>query len=142
MKDPNPHDPINMIGEAYELFVEKAMHDLHVADGKDSTKPAKPIYRLTNPSDTITQQSNWIENKKFLIKNSALEYLGHAGDKTTVTLKRLNQIPSASDKSDKNEKNISNKLPDHSVINTSPYSAKYNAHQYKKCHNKSFRRLQ
>ena len=67
MKDHNPHDPVNMIGEAYELFVERAMQDLHVRDGTDSKNPSKPTHRIIKSSDAPSQKSLWIENKKFLL---------------------------------------------------------------------------
>jgi len=142
MKDHNPHDPVNMIGEAYELFVERAMQDLHVRDGTDSKNPSKPTHRVIKSSDAPSQKSLWIENKKFLLKNSALEYLQHAGDKTTITLRRLNQAPNTSDKLVENENNAPNKLHGHRAFNTTMHSEKNNAHQYKKCDNKTFRRLQ
>ena len=140
MKDHNPHDPVNMIGEAYELLLEKTMHDLHVNDGVDSTKPSQPIYRVIDSN--YAHKSHWIENKKYLLKNAALEYLKHAGDKTTVALRRLNHTQNATDKLDENDSNARNKLPGHRAINTALYSAKNNIHQYKKCNNKTFRRLQ
>lgn len=142
MKDHNPHDPINMIGEAYELFVEKTMHDLHLRDGKESTKPSKFIHHVIKPDIALTQKSFWIENKKYILKNSVLEYLRHAGDDTTITLRRLNQIPNIFDKPDENENDAPNQWHGDNAINASIYSPKNNAHQYKKCKNKTFRRLQ
>ncbi len=142
MKDHNPHDPVNMIGEAYELFVEKTMQNLHVRDGTGFTKPSISTHSAIKPNPAPSQKSLWIENKKFMLENSALEYLRHAGDKTTITLRQLNQAPSASDKLEKNEYNAPNNLHGHRNINTAVYSDKNNAHQYKKCDNKTFHRLQ
>ena len=140
MKDHNPHDPVNMMGEAYKLFVEKTMHDLHMREGKGSTKPSKFIHRVIKPNIALTQKSFWIENKKYILKNSALEYLRHAGDDTIITLRRLNQIPSLVDKPDEN--NAPNQWHGDNAINASIYLPKNNTRQYKKCKNKTFRRLQ
>lgn len=141
MKDHNPHDPVNMIGEAYELFVEKTMHDLNVHDGTDSTKPSSAIYRITKPEPATIQASLWIEDKKYFLKNSALEYLRHAADVTTITLRRLNQIQTISGKHDENEHDSPNDSSGQ-CANTSIRSTKNNSHQYKKCINKAFRRRQ
>lgn len=87
MKDHNPHDPVNIIGEAYELLLEKTMHDLHVHDGvDDSASQASADKTSINANQNYM---HWIEDKKFLLKNTALDYLGEAADGTTVTLRRL-----------------------------------------------------
>ena len=141
MKDHNPHDPVNIIGEAYELLLEKTMHDLHVSDGTASTEPSKFSYPVI-PSYAQTQKSHWIENKKYLLKNSVLEYLRHAGDKTTITLRQLNHSQNTPDKPDENETNMGKTWCRHKTINTAMFSANNNAPQYKKCNNKAFRRMQ
>jgi hypothetical protein len=110
MKDHNPHDPVNIIGEAYEMLLEKTMHDLHVHDGIESSSPSESIHRVAIPSYAHTQEPHWIEEKKHQLKNSTLEYLKHAGDKTTIALRRLNLSRSTPDKPDKNQK----KAPDKS----------------------------
>ncbi len=132
MKDHNPHDPVNMIGEAYELLLEKTMHDLHVHDGTDSTKTAQSADQTDAPSNTYMR---WIENKKFLLKNTTLEYLRDAGDETTVTLRRLNHPKRTLSK----YKGCINK-PDNILHSYRTRAANTNSYSGKK--KNSFRRLQ
>lgn len=133
MKDHNPHDPVNIIGEAYELFLEKTMHDLHVQDGKE------PAESSAHPSSKTTNNSyaHWIENKKFLLKNTALEYLGDAGDETTITLRRLNHPQYTSNKHGEYKTKTDNNSPGYS---TKTRAAKTAAYITKK--KSTFRRLQ
>ena len=131
MKDHNPHDPVNMIGEAYELLLEKTMHDLHVHDGVASTKSPQSATQTNMPNNTYT---HWIENKKFLFKNTALEYLGDAGDETTITLRRLNHPQRSSSK----RSEYKNK-PDNTVHG---YRIKTKTAAYTDKKKNAFRRLQ
>ena len=88
MKDKSPHDPINMIGEAYELLLEKTMHNLHLNNTASVSVPvdSKPH---AQSHQTKTHGSDWLESGKEFFKLSALELLGGAGDKTRLELKRL-----------------------------------------------------
>lgn len=142
MKDHNPHDPVNIIGEAYELFLERTMHDTHALSKANTRKSPQPIYRILNRSDKHNETSHWIENKKYLIKNIALDYLKHAGDKTTVALRRLNHSQKTADKHATNENILVDKLHQPRNSQTIRHSLKTDTHQYKKCNNKAFRRLQ
>ena len=75
-----------MIGEAYELLLERTMHDLHVKDGSPRHEITNTTRRLSNP---VTDNAFWLESETDLLKTSLLEMLEDAGDKTTVELKRL-----------------------------------------------------
>ncbi len=142
MKDHNPHDPVNIIGEAYELFIERTLHDPHARTNVSPEKPSQSIYRMINKSHEHRQPSQWIENKKYLIKNIALDYLKHAGDKTTIALRRLNSSQNSADKPVTHESSPRSKShqPRHNLASLA--SPKTDTHQYKKCNNKAFRRLQ
>ena len=142
MKDHNPHDPVNIIGEAYELLIEKTMRDLHVQDGTKPASSSNSVRRLNNPYNTDSKKSYWLENKKFLIKNSALDFLSHAGDKTTIELKRLNDSQSHLDKPDENENYDMNKVYERNINCTAKPVIKTKTPNYKKCKNKAFRRQQ
>jgi len=142
MKDHNPHDPVNMIGEAFELLTEKTMHDLHIQDGTKPASSSKSIRRLSDPYNTDSKKSYWLENRKYLIKNTALEFLSHAGDKTTIELKRLNDLQSQLNKADENENYDINKLYGININYMARPVIKTKTPNYKKCNNKAFRRQQ
>lgn len=147
MKDHTPHDPINIVGEAYELLLEKTLHDLHVQDGKSASKPLPLIHRLHKrdgdqnnlPESEISQ---WLEAEKDLIKTSIIELLQHAADRTTLELRRLNSLNQLPDElfSDKH----SNMKKLHGDRSSPPVESarKIRTPQYKNCDNKSFRRQQ
>ena len=87
MKDHNPHDPVNMIGEAYENFLENTMHNLHIEDGKTPSSQPVSIRRLDHAS-TISSPAL---DQEF-IKASLINLLKHAGDQTRVNLFQLNKF--------------------------------------------------
>ena len=142
MKDHTPHDPINMVGEAYELLLEKTMHDLHVQDGKSISKPLPPIHRLhkhdgNQDNHSESEVSQWLASEKDLIKTTIIELLQHAADRTTLELRRLNSLNHPSDKHSNSERL-------HGDHNNPPMESarKIKTPQYKNCNNKSFRRQQ
>jgi len=98
MKDKSPHDPLNMIGEAYELCLEKVIHGLHIQDGAPPHKATISVKLSSNhqPKDT---PPDWVDLEKDIIKASLLELINDAGDKTTVALKRLNNTSTSPTKS-------------------------------------------
>ena len=84
MKDYNPHDPLNMIGEAYERLVEITMRNLHIRDGKkESTQPSS-----AHP-DKFSKASHHIDfNQEFFLL-LLTNMLRSAGDKTTLELNQF-----------------------------------------------------
>ena len=142
MKHHNSHDPANTTGKTYELLTEKTTHNLYMQDATKSASSSKSIHRLSNSYNTHSKKSYWLENKKYLIKNTALALLSDAGDKTTIELKRLNSLQDHLGNPDENENYNINKLYGENINCTPRPAIKTKTPNYKKCNNKSFRRQQ
>ncbi|MDW3094063.1 MAG: hypothetical protein R8G33_00145 [Gammaproteobacteria bacterium] len=110
------------------------MNDLHVKDGVESKKPHQSTAYSNTSSKTY---AHWIENQKFLLKNTALEYLGDAGDETTITLRRLNHPQRTPNNCGEYKTNIDNTSVGYT---TKTRAAKSTAFSGKK--KNAFRRLQ
>lgn len=91
MKDRNPHDPLNMIGEAYELLLEKTMHNLHIIDGKDVSSEDEESSRMKNKSFNTKTTKHSTENSlnTELLKLSIVNVLRNTADRTTMDLIQL-----------------------------------------------------
>ena len=91
MKDHNPHDPLNMIGEAYERLTEIAMRNLHIQDG---LKKSKLILASSNRRPQSELDSLLMDPKKLshspyhqdFLKLLFTNILRNAADKTIVNL--------------------------------------------------------
>ena len=94
MKDHNPHDPLNMVGEAYERLVEKTMANLHIKEDKINKELPKTIRRLDYKSIVHPQPhpGNWNTINREFVKTSLLNLLSHAADQTTLELKQLREL--------------------------------------------------
>ncbi len=139
MKDHNPHDPVNMIGEAYELLLEKTMRDLHMQDGSPTRKPSNSIHHLHTSEK---EKSYWLETEKSFIKTSILELLSHAGDKTTIELRRLSDTNDNQDNYSTSEYSDYKNLYGSNPNNRDRFALKTRTPHYKACSNKSFWRQQ
>ncbi len=121
MKDHTPHDPLNMIGEAYELMLERTMDEFHKAeqvaipklhrmiDGAkekavkleeltldEANELASIVKRdLHHAADYIDatgkELKDWLGFEKDIIKASLLDLFTHAADNTVVELKQFKE---------------------------------------------------
>ena len=93
MKDHNPHDPLNMVGEAYERLVEKTMANLHIKEDKINKEIPQTIRRLDYNSimHAHPRPTNWRTINRDIVKTSILNLLSHAADQTTLELKQLRE---------------------------------------------------
>ena len=91
IKDRNPHDPLNMIGEAYELLLEKTMHNFHIIDGKDTPLDSKENLHIKNRSfdHKITAQDDKSSVNTELLKLSIVNAIRNTADRTTMDLIQL-----------------------------------------------------
>ncbi len=119
MKDKTPHDPLNMIGEAYELFLERTVDELHKAEdaagpkihhvidkakdkavaleeltADEASKLAGVVKRdLHHAAEHIDETGeglkNWLGFEKDIVKTSLLSLFSRAADQTIVELKQL-----------------------------------------------------
>ena len=96
MKDHTPHDPLNMVGEAYERLVEKTMANLHIKENKINKELPKTIRRLEYKNIIYPQMTNndsdWHTFDKEFVKTTLLNMLSHAADQTTLELKQLHDL--------------------------------------------------
>ncbi len=90
MKDHNPHDPLNMIGEAYERLIELTMRNLHIQDGKKSSLPGDTLDHSSsnNPIRNNKTINHTPYDQEFLLLLLA-NILRNAADKTTLELNFL-----------------------------------------------------
>jgi hypothetical protein len=139
MKDHNPHDPVNMIGEAYELLLEKTMRDLHMQDSSPTRNPSNSIRHLR---ESANGKSYWLETEKNFIKISILELLSHAGDKTTIELRRLSDTNNNQDNYVTKESSDFESSYESNPSNKDRFALKTKTPHYKTCSNKSFWRQQ
>lgn len=102
MKDHNPHDPLNMIGEAYERLIELAMKNLHIQDGKKNAHSTTPHSNRISQfsSDILHRDSKQLRHpvydQEFLVLLFT-NILRTAADKTTMELNHLKQCKKLSD---------------------------------------------
>jgi hypothetical protein len=119
MKDPSPHEPVDMIGEAYELMLERVLDGFHrlghrtgpavhklfdnardraVELGELSRDEAQKLsdYLKRDLSDAAEYLSetgeefhNWLGFEARLIEAEVLQLFMRAADKTTLELFRL-----------------------------------------------------
>ena len=95
MKDHNPHDPLNMIGEAYELLLEKTMHNLHIIDGKSISANDEQNHHMTlhvknNPfSVSTTRHDTQNPFNASMLKLSLVKLVINSADRTTIDLLQL-----------------------------------------------------
>lgn len=121
MKDPLRHDPVDMVGEAYERMLQRAMQDVHKAGEK--TGPA--LHKLIDTArdkaveleelsreeaervstylkrdlvdageflaETGEELKQWLGMETRLIENQLLELFMRAADRTTVELRGLRE---------------------------------------------------
>jgi hypothetical protein len=121
MKDPLKHDPVDMVGEAYERMLERAMEDFHKAGEKtgpalhgliDAAKDkAVELEELSREeaekiagylkrdlidaaeflTDTGDELRDWMGFESRLIESQILNLFMRAADKTTVELLGLKE---------------------------------------------------
>ena len=121
MKDKTPHDPLNMIGEAYELLLERSADELHKVEDKAGPKlhsaidrakdkavaleelTAEEAHKLANVvkrdlhhaaehiDETGEGLKNWLGFEKDIVKTSLLNLFSHAADQTVIELKQLRE---------------------------------------------------
>ena len=121
MKDKMPHDPLNMIGEAYELLLERTVDELHkvekIAAPKmhhlidNAKEKAIELEELTHEEanslanfikrdlhhaakhigSTDGEFKHWLGFEKDVIKTSLLDLFTRAADRTAVELKQLKE---------------------------------------------------
>jgi hypothetical protein len=121
MKDPLKHDPVDMVGEAYERMLERAMEDYHQAGEKtgptlhrfiDAAKErAVELEELSREeaekiagylkrdlidaaeysTETGEELREWLGFEARLIENQMLSLFMSAADKTTVELLELKE---------------------------------------------------
>lgn len=123
-KDPLHHDPVDILGEAYEMMLERVMADFQKA--KEKTTPV--LHRLIDEARDKTSElgeltreeadrlaqylkrdlsdaaqymaetggelKDWLGFETQLIENNLLDLLMQATDKTTVELLRLKEAAS------------------------------------------------
>ena len=121
MKDKTPHDPLNMIAEAYELLLERTVDELHkveeVAAPKihhlidDAKEKAIELEELTHEeadkladfvkrdlqhaakyiTNTDEEFKHWFGFEKDVIKTSLLDLFTRAADRTALELRQLKE---------------------------------------------------
>ena len=116
MKDPLKHDPLDVLGEAYELMLERALDDYHKLEKKtrpklhelvdeakekavelgelsreEAEKVADYLKRdLAHMSETLAETGEdlkgWLGFETLLLEDKILDMIRQAADKTTLEL--------------------------------------------------------
>jgi hypothetical protein len=96
MKDYSPHDPLNMVGEAYEQLVEKTMANLHINETRTDKTIPHTIHRLDYSSIVRTPREKTGQDipaiNSSIAKATLLDIVSHAADQTTLELNRLRNL--------------------------------------------------